>query len=262
MIKTLIVFLFITFNSLAHSACDRTIQLAYPPFVNLLTINKFFDGLHRGLSRETGCRVEYVLKKDFAAVLDSLIHYKYDATLLPGAYLPTAIELGYQVVSTVKRKNVIYVVSRKGFNGRELKEYSGLNILILGHFSESGARFEQAMLDHDMLSKVNINIGTSYERMMLAVMAKKADLAVIIPEYWMLLSADIRDKHLQIIHTLSVTPAGIVTRPGASDFSKDLTRVLNKESKLKWDKPRLEGMRLPLLDQHIKNKVLDSLAEE
>ena len=261
MIKVLIVFLLITSHSLAHSACDRVIRVAYPPFVNLLTINKFFDGLHRELSQETGCRVEYALKKDFDAVLDSLIHYRHDAALLPGAYLPTAIELGYQVVSTVKRKNVIHVVSRKGFNGRELKEYGGLNILILGHFSESGARFEQALLDQNMLSKVNIEIGTSYERMMLAVMAKKADLAVIIPEYWMLLSADIRDKHLQIIHTLSVAPAGIVTRPGASEFSNVLIKTLNKQTKLMWEKPRLEGMDLPLLDQHIKNKVLDSLGK-
>jgi ABC-type phosphate/phosphonate transport system substrate-binding protein len=260
MIKRLIVLLLIIQSSFI-TACDQEVQIAYPPFVSLLTVSKFFSHFHQQLESEMDCGVNYVLNKSFDDVLDGLLEYRYNAVLLPGAYVPMATELGYELVSTLKRNNSIFIIARHDFKGDDYTDFAGLNILILDHFSASGARFEQALLDSGMHSKVTLLEGQSYERMMLSVMAGKADMAVIIPEYWALLSPDIRDKHLKIVKKMRSLSAGFVVPPDSLKFSKVLYQVLKNETVFTWGEPEIETEHLPLLDKYIKNRISETLGQ-
>lgn len=255
----LIISILLMLQTYIACACERDIHIAYPPFINLLTINQFFNSMHHQLSLQTGCNVQYVLNKSFDDVLEGILNYKYEAILLPGAYIPIATEMGYQHVATTKREDVIYIVSRKEFKGGE-QQFSDLDILILDHYSESGAIFKEDMNSKGILSQVNIRTGGSYDQMILSVVKRQADLAVVIPEYWNLLSPEVRDKHLKIVYQLKSLPAGMVTLPNSESFSEKLYQVLLQEKGIRWKPPMIaEAKRLPLLEAFIKRKVAKSL---
>lgn len=254
MVKILIVIL-LMLQATAASACERDIYISYPPFVNLLTINKFFYDFHGKLQLKTGCKIKYVLNKDFAEVVDGLLLYKHEIAVLPGAYIPIAKELGYQLVASMVRENLVFLVARKEFQGEDFSDLSGKNIMILGDYSESGAIFINAMEDNNMLSKVRIKNGLSYERMLLSVMKGVIDLAVVIPEYWKSFSPEVRDNNLKIVQTFKAGAAGMMTLPDSEAFSKDLYEVLSKEKAVKWGVPQESYISLPLLEAFIKDQV-------
>lgn len=262
MAKLIIVFV-LMLPLFTANACEHDIHIAYPPFIKLLTINQFFSGMHNQLSTKTGCNVKFVLHTSFEEVLDGILEYRHEATILPSSYISIAKELGYQHVATINREDVIYILARKEFKGSTY-DFSGLKILILDHYSESGAIFKQDMELKGMLSQVNIHTGGSYDQMILSVMKKRADLAVIIPEYWHLLSPDVRDKHLKIVYKLNSFSAGIVTPPSSELFTGQLHQVLLKEGgegdRVRWKPPvAAEARSLPLLEAFIKSKVSESL---
>jgi ABC-type phosphate/phosphonate transport system substrate-binding protein len=258
MIKRLIVILFLgQLGSVI--ACDSDIVIGYTPFVSSLTINKFFDSFHKKLALEIDCPVRYVRSKNFDEVLSGLSTYKYDAMLLPGAYHSAAMKLGYDLIATVERNDSIFIVANKKFKGRDLVDFAGLDILILDHFSESGAQFEQAMADVNMLSKVNIHEGSSYERMVLSVINDEFDIAVILPEYWDILSSEVKGRHLRVVKKIPSFQPGMVTPPKSEEFNKVLYQVLIQDTRLTWGEPKMRVQNLPILDAFIKEKMLDLL---
>lgn len=238
-------------------ACHKPISISYGPFVSLLIVKKFFGDFHQELEKHTGCKVNFKIQRDFHEFTMGLFRREHTLAILPGPYFNVLKKIGYVAVASQvllePRKN--YVISLKKSNFTDIQSLQGRKVLVSSPLASSGSYFLQTLTELDILNQVEIEYGNTYDSMMLSVLRKEADAAVMIKEYWHLLDDNLRENQLDVVAVLEANASTeFVIQKERQALSPMVYEAL-QSSYLKWGKANQTATGSSLLEKLLMDKL-------